>query len=42
MDEGKRDFKAVKVRVRAGQKTAETVSRSVMFSGVNIFGELSR
>ena len=38
----KKDFKAVKVKVKAGQKSTETVSRSMMFSGVNIFGELTR
>ena len=37
-----KDFKAVKVKIKAGQKSTETVSRAMMFSGVNIFGELSR
>ena len=38
----KKDFKAVKVKVKSGQKNTETISRSMIFSGVNIFGELSR
>ena len=42
MDEGKKDFKAVKVSVKGGTKNKETISRSMMYSGVNIFGELSR
>lgn len=37
-----KDFKAVKVKIKAGQKSTETVPRAMMFSGVNIFGELSR
>ena len=38
----KKDFKAVKVKVKGGQKSTETISRSMIFSGVNIFGELTR
>ena len=42
MVEEKKDFKEVKVRVQGGQREQETLSRSMLYSGVNIFGELSR
>ena len=41
MDE-KKDFKEVKVKITGGQKDyTETLSRSMLYSGVNIFGKLS-
>ena len=37
-----KDFKAVKVSVRQGQRSDATVDEAIMCSGVNIFGHLSR
>ena len=43
MAEEKKDFKEVKVKIQGGQKgDVETLSRSMLYSGVNIFGELTR
>ena len=42
METEKKEFKAVKVNIKQGQKNKDTVSRQMMYSGVNIFGELSR
>lgn len=42
MDEQQKDFKEVKVKITGGQKDfTETLSRSMLYSGVNIFGQLS-
>lgn len=42
MAEEKKDFKEVKVKVQGGHKEhTETLSRSMLYSGVNIFGQLS-
>lgn len=39
MDEQQKDFKEVKVKITGGQKDfTETLSRSMLYSGVNIFG----
>lgn len=35
-------FKAVKVSVKQGTRSDEKVSQSMMYSGVNIFGHLTR
>ena len=43
MVDEKKDFKEVKVKVSGGQKEfSDTLSRSMLFSGVNIFGELTK
>lgn len=40
--EEKKDFKEVKVKITGGAKEfQETLSRSMLYSGVNIFGQLS-
>ena len=42
MTEEKKDFKAVTVKITGGQKDhTDTLSRSMLYSGVNIFGQLS-
>ena len=42
MVEEKKDFKEVKVKITGGQKEhTDTLSRSMLYSGVNIFGMLS-
>ena len=42
MAEEKKDFKEVKVKIQGGQKDhTDTLSRSMLYSGVNIFGQLS-
>ena len=38
MTDGKKDFKEVKVKITGGAKDTETLSNSMLFSGVNIFG----
>lgn len=38
----KADFKAVKVSIKQGNKNISTVSRSMLYSGVNIFGQLTQ
>lgn len=40
-DSEPKDFKAVKVQFKAGTKSGETLSRSMLYSGINIFGQLS-
>jgi len=41
--EEKKDFKEVKVKVTGGHKEfADTLSRSMLYSGVNIFGQLTQ
>ena len=41
MDKGeKKDFKSVKVNIK-GTKTDKRISRSMLYSGINIFGQLS-
>jgi len=35
---GKQDFKAVKVQMKAKQGDGGTLSRSMLYSGINIFG----
>ena len=42
MDKDKRDFKAVKVNIKSGTKNEKTVSKSMMYSGINIFGHLTQ
>ena len=42
MDTDKKDFKAVKVNIRSGTKNVDTLSRGMLYSGINIFGELSQ
>lgn len=42
MDSEQKDFKAVKVHMKQTQKQAETLSRSMLYSGINIFGQLSQ
>ena len=42
MDKDKKDFKAVKVNRKAGTKNEKTVSKSMMYSGINIFGHLTQ
>lgn len=42
MEKEKKDFKAVKVNIKQGTKNVSTVSRSMMYSGVNIFGHLTQ
>ena len=37
-DSEPKDFKAVKVQFKGSQKTAETLSRGMLYSGINIFG----
>ena len=42
MAEEKKDFKEVKVKITGGAKDhTDTLSRSMLYSGVNIFGQLS-
>jgi hypothetical protein len=42
MESEKKDFKEVKVKISGGQRDyKETLSRSMLFSGVNIFGQLT-
>lgn len=42
MAEEKKDFKEVKVKITGGAKEhTDTLSRSMLYSGVNIFGQLS-
>jgi hypothetical protein len=42
MTEEKKDFKEVKVKVQGGQKDhTETLDRNMLYSGVNIFGQLT-
>jgi len=41
MSTEKKDFKAVKVSVKKEQKTEQTVSQGMIYSGVNIFGHLT-
>ena len=41
MDDQK-DFKAVKVQMKSTQRSGETLSRSMLYSGINIFGQLSQ
>jgi len=39
MDKGeKKDFKSVKVNIKTGTKNVDTLSRSMLYSGINIFG----
>lgn len=38
MEGEKKDFKAVKVNIKSGTKNVNTISRSMLYSGVNIFG----
>jgi len=38
----KRDFKAVKVNIKGGAKNQNTLSRSMLYSGINIFGQLTQ
>eukprot|EP00347_Sterkiella_histriomuscorum_P012612 403367900 len=42
MNSEQKDFKAVKVQMKSSQKTGETLSRSMLYSGINIFGQLSQ
>ena len=43
MDKGeKKDFKSVKVSIKSGTKNIDTLSRSMLYSGINIFGQLSQ
>lgn len=37
----KQDFKSVKVNIKSGTKNESTISRSMLYSGVNIFGQLT-
>lgn len=42
MTDSNKDFKEVKVKVAAGAKEhVETLDRTMLYSGVNIFGSLS-
>ena len=41
-DSEPKDFKAVKVQFKGTQKSGETLSRSMLYSGINIFGQLSQ
>ena len=42
MAEERKDFKEVKVKVTGGAREhTDTLSRSMLYSGVNIFGQLS-
>jgi hypothetical protein len=41
-DSEPKDFKAVKVQFKGSQKTGETLSRGMLYSGINIFGQLSQ
>ena len=42
MADAPKDFKEVKVKIQGGQKEhTDTLSRSMLYSGVNIFGKLS-
>ena len=38
MDTEPKDFKAVKVQMKSSQKTGEQLSRTMLYSGINIFG----
>ena len=38
MNSEKKDFKSVKVNIKSGAKNAGTLSRSMLYSGINIFG----
>jgi hypothetical protein len=40
--EAPKDFKAVKVSMKQRQTTGETLSGSMLYSGVNIFGQLTQ
>ena len=40
--ETKKDFKAVKVNIKGGSKNINTLSRSMLYSGINIFGQLTQ
>ena len=43
MADEKKDFKEVKVKVAGGNKEfTDTISRSMLYSGVNIFGTLTK
>jgi len=42
MDDHSKDFKAVKVQLKASQNQGEVLSRSMLYSGINIFGQLSQ
>jgi hypothetical protein len=42
MDSEQKDFKAVKVQMKANQNQGEVLSRSMLYSGINIFGQLSQ
>ncbi|CDW71489.1 ring zn-finger-domain-containing protein [Stylonychia lemnae] len=42
MDSEQKDFKAVKVQLKSSQKQGEQLSRSMLYSGINIFGQLSQ
>ena len=41
MNKDKKDFKEVKVNIKSGTKNIDTLSRSMLYSGINIFGQLS-
>lgn len=40
--EAPKDFKAVKVQMKQRQTTGETLSGSMLYSGVNVFGQLTK
>jgi hypothetical protein len=42
VDSEPKDFKAVKVQFKGSSKTGDTLSRSMLYSGINIFGQLSQ
>lgn len=42
MDDHSKDFKAVKVQLKASQNQGEVLSRGMLYSGINIFGQLSQ
>jgi hypothetical protein len=41
MDNEKKTFNAVKVNIKSGTKNSNMISRSMLYSGVNIFGQLT-
>lgn len=38
----RKDFKAVKVQMKSSQNQGDILSRSMLYSGINIFGQLSQ
>ena len=42
MDSHKQDFKAVKVNIKTGTRNDGTLSRDMLYSGINIFGSLTQ